>query len=149
MTLTNEATNRRRVTATNEIGEYAFNAVEAGTYVLRARSAGYKTFEQRDLEIGTQTFVTIDASLAVADLESSVTEIAQTPVLETANASKGAVIDRQTLQALPSAKSERVSRRGVVPTIVFNSDPRFTRQQESNDLHARLAGRRPTGPTTI
>ena len=63
VTLTNEATNISRDVVTNDVGQYNFPAVPPGTYTLRSRLTGYKTFESKGLVVGTQQFVTLDIKL--------------------------------------------------------------------------------------
>src|SRR5438046_3873827 len=73
VTLTNEATNIKRSTTTNERGEYVFAAVEPGTYKVTAALQGYKTVEQSGIRIGTQTFIVLDLTLQVGALAESIT----------------------------------------------------------------------------
>ena len=54
VTLTNQATNIGREIVTNEVGQYNFPAVPPGTYTLKANVTGYKTYESKDLTVGTQ-----------------------------------------------------------------------------------------------
>src|SRR5262245_33657640 len=54
VTLTNEATNISREVTTNDVGQYAFPAVPPGTYTLRAQISGYKRYESKGLNVGTQ-----------------------------------------------------------------------------------------------
>src|SRR5262245_33918211 len=60
VTLTNQATNISREVTTNEVGQYNFPAVAPATYTLKANVTGYKTYESRDLIVGTQQFITLD-----------------------------------------------------------------------------------------
>ncbi|PYR55378.1 MAG: hypothetical protein DMF85_19755, partial [Acidobacteria bacterium] len=69
VTLTNQATNLKRSTVTNESGEYVFAAVEPGTYALKATLQGFKTIEHTDLRVGTQQFLVIDLAMEVGRLE--------------------------------------------------------------------------------
>ena len=52
-----------RTVETNEVGEYVFSAIPAGTYTVRASLTGFKTFQQTDLRVGTQQFLTLDVTL--------------------------------------------------------------------------------------
>src|SRR3954462_14769430 len=65
VTLTNEATNISREVVTNEVGQYNFPAVPPGTYTLKSQLSGYKTFESKGINVGTQQFVTLDVLLEV------------------------------------------------------------------------------------
>src|SRR5499426_904423 len=63
VSLINEGTNVARNTVSNGVGEFVFSFVAPGAYTLRASLAGFKTFEQVGINIGTQQFITLDISL--------------------------------------------------------------------------------------
>src|SRR5881296_289418 len=86
VTLANEATNISREVVTNEAGQYNFPAVAPGTYTLKTRLTGYKSYESKGLVIGTQTFLTVDVSLDLGAIEENITVTGQTPLIETSNA---------------------------------------------------------------
>src|ERR1041384_5534896 len=69
VTLTNQATNISREVTTNDVGQYNFPAVAPGTYSLKATVSGYKTFDSKDLVVGTQQFITLDVTLEVGAIE--------------------------------------------------------------------------------
>ena len=71
--LTNEQTNIKRSTVTNERGEYVFANVDPGTYAVKATLQGYKTIDRGGIRIGTQQFLTLDLTLEVGAVEESVT----------------------------------------------------------------------------
>ena len=75
--LTEQQTGATRTVDTNEVGEYVFSAIPAGTYTLRATLTGFKTFVQTDLRIGTQQFLTLDVTLDVGTLEETITVTGQ------------------------------------------------------------------------
>src|SRR5580765_2812415 len=102
VTLTNEATNIKRTTVTNERGEYSFAALEPGTYALKAALQGYKTADRPGLRVGTQTFITMDLTMEVGAIEENVTVTGAAPLIETSNASQGAVLDAAALETLPA-----------------------------------------------
>src|SRR5438105_14955367 len=102
VSLTNEATNISSETVTNEVGQYNFPAVPPGTYTLKTQLTGYKTYESKGLTVGTQQFITLDVVLQVGALEESITVTGQSPLINTANASHAASLDREALEALPA-----------------------------------------------
>src|SRR5258708_10021904 len=63
VTLTNEATKISRDVVTNQTGQYNFPPVTPGTYTLKSKLSGYKTFESKGLIVGTQQFLTLDIVL--------------------------------------------------------------------------------------
>src|SRR5215831_10356277 len=98
VTLTNEQTNIKRSVVTNERGEYAFANVDPGTYAVKATIQGYKTIDRTGIRIGTQTFLVLDLTLEVGAIEENVTVTGESPLIETANASTGTVLDSAALE---------------------------------------------------
>src|SRR5919106_1835825 len=100
--LTNEGTNISRSTVTNEVGEYAFPAIQAGVYTLTARLQGYRGFERKGLTVATQQFLTLDIVLEVGTIQEQVLVTGVPPLIEATNASVDEVLDGETLKTLPS-----------------------------------------------
>ena len=103
VTLKNEATNVSRETVTNDAGQYNFPAVQPGTYAVTIKLSGYKTIERTGLTVATQQFITLDIMLEPGALEETVTVTGQSPLIDTATASIGGVLDRQQLETLAFA----------------------------------------------
>ena len=118
VTLTNQATNISREVTTNDVGQYNFPAVPPGTYSLKANVSGYKTFESKDLAVGTQQFITLDVTLEVGAIEESVTVTGQSPLIDTSTASTGGVLDRQALESLPAPGRNAFLIGVTVPTVM-------------------------------
>ena len=116
--LTNESTGIKRSVTTNDVGEYSFAAVEPGTYTVRVALQGFKTIERPGVRIGTQQFLVLDVTLEVGNLSESVTVTGQAPLIERANASKGDVLDSQTLETLPAPGRNSFMVGVEVPTVV-------------------------------
>jgi hypothetical protein len=133
VTLTNEATNISREVTSNEVGQYNFPAVPPGTYTLKCQISGFKTFESKGITIGTQQFVTLDVTLDVGAISENVTVTGQTPLIETANASTGGVLDNETLQSLPAPGRNAFLIGVTVPTVMPVGDPQFNRQQDQSN----------------
>jgi hypothetical protein len=133
VTLTNEQTNIKRSTTTNERGEYNFANVDPGTYHLTATLQGYKTIDRGEIRIGTQQFFTLDLTMEVGQIQESVTVTGQSPLIETSNASTGTVLDSQALQTLPSPGRNAFMIGASVPTVVPSGDAQFNRQQDQTN----------------
>src|SRR5215813_4797502 len=133
VTLTNEATNISREVVTNDVGQYNFPAVPPGTYTLRTRLTGYKSFESKGLVVGTQQFLTMDVTMAVGAIEESITVTGQTPLIDTSTASTGGVLDRQALESLPAPGRNAFLIGVTIPTVMPNGDPQFNRQQDQSN----------------
>ena len=72
ITLINQESGVSRETGTNAAGEYSFPGVVPGVYSVRAAVAGFKTFERKDVRIGTQQFLTLDVRLEVGAVEETI-----------------------------------------------------------------------------
>ena len=141
VTLTNEGTTVARDTITNEVGEYSFPAVPPATYSVRTSLPGYKTYEQRGINIGTQEFLTIDLLLEVGTVEEEITVTADAPLIETSNASVGDSLDREILETLPAPGRSAFLIAVTIPTVTPIGDPQFNRQQDqSNASRISLGG---------
>ena len=141
VTLTNEDTNLARATFSNAQGEYAFAAVEPGSYRVKVTMAGFKTIERSAVRIGTQSFLVLDLGLEVGSLEESITVSGQTPLIETANASHGTVLDRAMLETLPAPGRAAFLMAVSIPTVIASGDGQFNRQQDqSNASFLSLGG---------
>ena len=133
VTLVNEATNISREVVTNEVGQYNFPAVPPGTYTLRTKLTGYKTYESKGLIVGTQQFITLDVTLQLGALEESVTVTGQSPLIDTSTASTGGVLDHTTLETLPAPGRNAFLIGITVPTFTPVGDPQFNRQQDQSN----------------
>jgi len=131
--LINEATGVSRDTSTNEQGEFSFAAVPPGTYTLKASLGGFKTHESKGIRIGAQQFITLDVTLEVGEVKELVTVTGESPLIETSNASTGAVIDTKQLEMLPSGGRSAFLFAVTVPTVIASGDAQFNRQQDQTN----------------
>ncbi len=131
--LTNEATSVSREVVSNEQGAYNFAAVPPGVYSVKASLPGYKTYEQKGVRVSAQQFVTVDVTLDVGQLEETITVSGQAPLIDTATASTGAVINTEQLNNLPSGGRSAFLFAVTVPTVVASGDAQFNRQQDQTN----------------
>ncbi len=130
VSLVNERTSVSRDTTTNGVGEYSFPAVDPGTYTIRAAVPGFKTFERKGFTIGTQQFANLDLTLEVGAIEESVTVTGESPLIDTTTASTGDVLDKKTLDSLPSVGRNVFLLANTVPTVVTSGDTHWNRLQD-------------------
>src|SRR4029079_1060826 len=102
VTLTNVATNVTRETTSNDSREYSFPAVQPGTYTIKASLTGFKSYENQNVRISTQQFVTLDIALEVGALAETITVTGQPPLSDTTTASTGGRLDAAALESLPA-----------------------------------------------
>jgi trimeric autotransporter adhesin len=141
VSLIDEGTNSTRATLTNESGEYVFNGLVPATYSVSAEAPSFKKFERKGVALGTQQFLTIDVKLEVGQVTESVMVTEEVPVIDTANASAGQLIDRQKLIDLPNLGRNPFMMAKVAQNVVAVGNPRFNRMQDqSGSSQISLAG---------
>jgi hypothetical protein len=130
VTLTNEQNNTTRETVTNGVGEYSFPAVDPSNYSIKAVVQGYKTFERKGVRVGTQQFVGIDIGLELGAIEETITVTAEAPLLETANASTGDVLDTKSLESIPTPGRSVFLMANLQPTVQSSGNAHWNRMQD-------------------
>jgi hypothetical protein len=73
VTINNKDTNLTRRVRTNESGSYSFPNLQAGTYTITIKMAGFADFRTDNVEVGQNSTVRRDAVLKIAGVESAVT----------------------------------------------------------------------------
>src|SRR5262245_38730315 len=131
--LVNESTGISREAVSNAQGEYNFAAVQPGTYTVKASLTGFKTYENKAVRIAAQQFITLDILLEVGQLQETITVTGASPLIDTSNASTGAVIDSTQLQSLPTGGRSAFLFAVTVPTVVASGDAQFNRQQDQTN----------------
>jgi hypothetical protein len=101
VTVTKLDTQMVRTSVSNEAGFFLVPLLPPGTYQLRLTKAGFKPATQTGiiLQVGQQA--RLDITLELGAVVEEVTITAQTPLLETASATRGQVIDNQKIVELP------------------------------------------------
>lgn len=98
---TNTGTNEVTTATTDATGNYTIPFLRPGTYTVTAEAAGFKKFVQEGLVLQVAQAATLNISLEVGAVTEQVTITAEAPLLETARADRGGVIDRQRVHELP------------------------------------------------
>ncbi len=114
-------------TVSGEDGQYTLPFLPPGDYVITATAQGFKQFAREGIRVSTNQRIPLDVALEVGQVTETVTISAETPLLQTATASSGQVIDTATIEKMPmNGRTPLVLAQlafGVIPA----SDPRFYR----------------------
>lgn len=145
VTITEEATSVTSSTLTNGQGEYSFPVVNPGTYSLTVEAPGFKKLEQKGIVISTQAAIVQDGKLEVGQVSETVNVDAEAaPLLETAEASTGQLLDRQMLEDLPNLGRNPYILARLSEAVVWTGNPKFDRMEDqSGSSQLSIAG----GPT--
>ena len=141
LTLVNQATSTSRSALSNQQGEYVFSSIDPATYTLVVEAPGFKRFEQKEIVVGTQEFLTVDPKMEMGAVSESIQVKEEVPLIETSNASTGQEIDRQKLVDLPMLGRNPFMFSKISQNVVPVGDPRFNRfQDQSGSSQISIAG---------
>ncbi len=133
--LTEQQTGATRTVETNQVGEYVFSAIPAGTYTVQASLTGFKTFVQsRPPNRHAAVRDAWTSHSMSARLEETITVTGQSALVETSNASTGTLLNTETMAALPSAARTAFMMGTTVPTVIPSGDTQFNRQQDQTNV---------------
>lgn len=113
----NAATGVRTSTASNQEGNYEVPYLLSGTYVVSVELQGFKKATRSQVEVRINDRLTIDFSLELGAVGESVTVTAETPLLETASATLGSVMDGRRASELPIAGGNAYHLARFVPGV--------------------------------
>jgi hypothetical protein len=134
--ITNQATGVAVTATTNEQGNYQAPYLIPGSYRIVAEARGFKTSVRSDIELRVDDRLNIEIALEVGDLAEQVTITAETPILETSNASLGQVIDAQRVAALPITRGNPYHLIQLSPGVAYAGD---MKQDQEYSLAAPVA----------
>ena len=116
-------TNTGASTKTSAEGTFELPYLLTGTYRLEVERAGFKKFVRAPLELRAADRTTIDVVLQIGDTAETVTVTAESPLLETATASIGRVIDRRFHIDMPQTDGNTYYVLLLAPGIVNLQQP--------------------------
>jgi hypothetical protein len=101
VTLTNVDTGERHSMETSETGDYRFINFVPGNYRVDIEKTGFKRYGRDQVKVEVEGAIRIDAAMQLGDLTQSIEVNAQTPLLQTENATQGQVVQGRSIQELP------------------------------------------------
>jgi hypothetical protein len=114
---TNEDTGLTRKVRSNELGYYTVPLLPPGNYRMTVQNEGFRSVERKGLRLHVDDKVSVDYSLEVGSLAETVSIRAETPLLQTEQASQGAVIDNSKIVNLPLNGRNPFSLAALVPGV--------------------------------
>ena len=99
---TNLASNVSVSAQSNAEGNYELPYLLPGEYAIVSEHAGFKSFRRDRVEVRIGDRISIPIRMEVGQVSEQVTVTAETPLLETASANVGQVIDSKRLADLPT-----------------------------------------------
>ncbi len=97
----NTGTNRIVSTVSDSAGQYNVPFLQPGTYILTIEAPGFKKVVREGLSLSVGDTVGMDITLEVGAVTEQLTVTAEAPLLETAKADRGTLVDQQTVAEMP------------------------------------------------
>jgi carboxypeptidase family protein len=119
VTLTSATTGLERRTMTRDAGEYEFLQVPPGRYKLVVEVSGFKKYEANDLQLEVNNPATVNVTLEVGGTTEVVAVTAEAPLLNSVDASIGAVITENQVKQLPLEARDVAALYSVQPGVVY------------------------------
>ncbi|MBL8174852.1 MAG: carboxypeptidase regulatory-like domain-containing protein, partial [Bryobacterales bacterium] len=116
----------------NASGNYALPYLVPGTYTVQVEMQGFKKFLRENVQIRVNDMVALDITLAIGDVAESVNVSAETPLLSTAEASLGQVVDERRINDLPLFAGNAMDLVHLAPGTVNGTDMRLRKAPFNN-----------------
>lgn len=136
ITLVNTATNTTRTTLTNDSGYYEAPFLDAGNYTITAEMAGFKKGIRQGVNLNVGTKITIDIQLEVGGIQQEVVVTDDAPLLDTASASSGRVIDTNMIASLPFSDLNPFALSGMASGMQWTGQPEYRRPFDNGGTSA-------------
>ena len=122
--VTNADTNTTTPLTTNATGYYEANLLLPGNYQVSAEAPGFRVTVRRGVVLTVASRVEINFTLEVGAVTDTVTVTAEAPVLDTATASSGRVVDNRTQAFVPVSSSNVTLFARMAPGVQSNGEVR-------------------------
>jgi hypothetical protein len=123
ITVVAEGTNRSRTAVTGLDGSYRAPGLAPGLYRIRVELNGFRPLTRNGVRIATGETVRLDLTLTVGGVTEAVTVTADAPLLRSASASLGQVIDNQKIVGLPLNGRSFIALATLAPGVAMPPAP--------------------------
>src|SRR4051795_1172807 len=118
VTLINLGTAERRISATDSSGNYQFLNLVPGQYRVEVEKSGFRRFVRDPITVEVQSAVRIDVPMQVGEVTQTVEVQAQTPLIQTEDASLGRVVESRKVLEMPLNGRNVFGLVALVPGVV-------------------------------
>jgi hypothetical protein len=119
--VTNQATGARVNVQSNQEGNYSAPFLLPGRYAVEAEAPGFRRLVRQGIVVQVDDRVTVDLSLELGSTADAVNVTAESPLLQTAGADLGQVVDRHFVERLPIASRNPMMLVDLAPGVLGSS----------------------------
>ncbi|MCL5745973.1 MAG: carboxypeptidase-like regulatory domain-containing protein, partial [Acidobacteria bacterium] len=119
----NTETNVAIAATSTPAGNYDLSNVPIGEYRLQAELAGFKQYSRAGVEVRISDSLAIDITLEVGAVSETINVTAESPLLESASADMGQVVDNRRIVDLPLAGGNPMYLTQLAPAVVQTTSP--------------------------
>jgi predicted amidohydrolase len=117
---TNSSTSVSAAARTNQAGNYSIPFLTPGLYTVTAELTGFKKYSRENIHLRVSETVELNLSLEVGQITESIDVKAETPLLDTASATLGQVVDERRILDLPTSGGNPVELAFLTPGVITN-----------------------------
>jgi len=128
--VTNIAMGTNQKISTNDTGFFQASYLIPGNYRVEVKVPGFMRFVQEPVEVRVNDRIELAIVLQLGASEQSVTVVGETPILNTASASLGTVVDSRRVAELPVPHGNPMFLISLASGVSFNRDARLDRPFE-------------------
>lgn len=121
--VTNVDTNGIKRTVSNEFGYYEVPLLDPGNYSVTVDSPGFRRFVHSGIILNVNSRARIDVQLQIGSQAELVEVTAEAPLLETASASAGRVVDNRQVMELPYSDMNPYVLSALAPGMQWTGAP--------------------------
>ncbi|MGI8989570.1 MAG: carboxypeptidase-like regulatory domain-containing protein [Bryobacteraceae bacterium] len=125
VTAINEETDLESQSVSDETGNYQFPLLRAGRYRLIAETSGFQKIVMNGVIVNTTERVRLDLALQVGGVNETITINAETPLLQSEQATVGQVMEQRAIESIPLATRNFTQILGTSAGVsggIFNAD---------------------------
>jgi Carboxypeptidase regulatory-like domain len=148
ITASNEATNVRRTTTTNDDGLFNLPALPPGIYSLQIDASGFPRQVRTGLELQVGQVARVDVTMQIGNVSETVQVSAQATMLQSDTTELGTVIENKRIVDLPLNGRNYLQLASLVPGATTNGPASSQGQQRMGRSAQQLRAerRRPARP---
>ncbi len=120
-------TNVASSVTSNHTGDYVLPFLIPGTYTLAVEMDGFRRFLQKEITVQVDDKITINVKLKIGATSDSVQVVADSPLIDAADASIGQVVDSKSLVELPLKDGNPIMLAELSPGVMNLSTGGMTR----------------------